>query len=168
MLIVAAAVVSLPGTTHAQASGDPLKATVHTTEGILEGVVTSDVRSFSGIPYAAPPTGARRWQPPGRAPVWTGVRDATEPGNPCPQLDGSTPGLPPKVVGNENCLFLNVTTPAARFSGPLPVMVWIHGGGFVQGVASDYDPTDHAGEGHHGGPQLPAGSSGLPGPSRPA
>ena len=114
---------------------------MHTTEGTLRGVVTSDVRTFSGIPYAAPPTGARRWRPPGRAPVWTGVRDATKPGSPCPQLDGSTPGRPPKVVGNENCLFLNVTTPAARSSGPLPVMVWIHGGGFVQGAGSDYDPT---------------------------
>jgi para-nitrobenzyl esterase len=68
--------------------------------------------------------------------VWTGVRDATKPGSPCPQLDGSTPGRPPKVVGNENCLFLNVTTPAVRSTGPLPVMVWIHGGGFVQGESA--------------------------------
>jgi len=136
LLILAAAVALLPGTTHAQASGAPQRATVHTTEGTLGGCRHLRRPDFSGIPYAAPPTGARRWQPPGRAPVWTGVRDATKPGSRCPQLDGSTPGRPPKVVGNENCLFLNVTTPAVRSTGPLPVMVWIHGGGFVQGESA--------------------------------
>ncbi|MET8143403.1 carboxylesterase family protein [Sphaerisporangium sp. NPDC005288] len=135
------------GPAQAQAARDIQRPTVHTAQGTLRGAVGSDVRTFSGIPYAAPPTGTRRWRPPGPAPVWTGVRDATKPGSPCPQLNGEAPGEPPKLVGGEDCLFLNVTTPATRPSRSLPVMVWFHGGGFVQGAGSAYDATRLTGQG---------------------
>ncbi|MFX9050312.1 carboxylesterase family protein, partial [Acinetobacter baumannii] len=79
--------------------------------------------SYRGIPYAAPPTGTRRWQPPAAAPGWSGVRQATSFGSICPQTQDKA------VVGAEDCLFLNVWTPQTTAGSPTrrPVMVFIHG-----------------------------------------
>jgi para-nitrobenzyl esterase len=109
-----------------------------TTGGVVRGVAEADHDSFRGIPYAAPPVGELRWRAPQAPASWTGIRDATTPGQPCPQR--GRPGQPP--VGNEDCLYLNVVTPAgARTDARLPVMVWLHGGGFTGGTGSDYDPA---------------------------
>src|ERR1700754_2623694 len=110
-------------------SADP--AVVATGSGPVRGVVAADHRTFAGIPYAAPPVGDLRWRAPGPGAAWAWARGATRPGDPCPQLggpDGST------LVGSEDCLYLNVTTPIGRDSRRLPVMVWLPGGGFVSGA----------------------------------
>jgi para-nitrobenzyl esterase len=109
---------------------------VTTQNGLVQGVATSALDEFLGIPYAAPPVGPLRWQPPQPAPAYTGVLQATQFGSSCPQV--ATPFGKPSV--DENCLFLNVFTPA-RPHGKLPVMVYFHGGDFVVGEGSDYNPT---------------------------
>jgi para-nitrobenzyl esterase len=107
--------------------------------------VDSTSRVFNGIPFAAPPVGELRWRPPQPAAPWAGVRDATTPGSSCPQGPGLG-GIPSK---NEDCLYLNVTTPrsAARRGGRLPVLVFIHGGGFTTGSGSTYDARAMAARG---------------------
>ncbi|WP_460354763.1 carboxylesterase/lipase family protein [Actinoallomurus acanthiterrae] len=112
------------------------EAAVRVSDGLIRGTINADHRSYQGIPYAAPPVGPLRWRAPRPAPAWTGVRDATRPGSPCP----SSSGRPAKVIGSEDCLFLNVETPRRR-SGRLPVMVFVHGGGFTGGSGGLYDPT---------------------------
>nr|WP_063779427.1 carboxylesterase family protein [Kibdelosporangium sp. MJ126-NF4]CEL23635.1 Carboxylesterase, type B [Kibdelosporangium sp. MJ126-NF4]CTQ93172.1 Carboxylesterase, type B [Kibdelosporangium sp. MJ126-NF4] len=110
--------------------------TVRTDRGPVTGAVTGDVRSFQGIPFAAPPVGELRWQPPRPAAPWREPLDATEPKAICAQL----PGLSPDASEAEDCLYLNITTPK-RAHRPLPVMVWFHGGAFTSGAASQYDPV---------------------------
>jgi para-nitrobenzyl esterase len=103
--------------------------------GTIAGTKSSTMRSFKGIPYAAPPVGPLRWKPPQKAPPLTGTFDATNFGSGCPQ--------PQFYFGrgsmNEDCLFLNVFAPTG--SGPYPVMFWIHGGAFLYGESTDYDPS---------------------------
>ena len=94
-------------------------------QGAYEGVVEDGVLAFRGIPYAMAPTGERRWLPPRAAPKHEGVRQALDFGPPCPQVRGGE-------STDEDCLTLNVWTAAADGSSR-PVMVWIHGGGFVAG-----------------------------------
>jgi para-nitrobenzyl esterase len=112
---------------------------VRVETGDLQGVVADGVASFKGIPYAAPPVGDLRWRPPQPAAPWTGVREAVDFGADCMQgrfgpPPAATPGAPPPRVPSEDCLFLNVWRPASATSGAkLPVMVWIHGGGFTGG-----------------------------------
>jgi para-nitrobenzyl esterase len=104
--------------------------TVQTKTGLLRGMTDGTVSSFKGIPYAA----ALRWRAPQPFPSWTGERDATKYGAECPQrsFGGGNGGNAPNL--SEDCLFLNVWKPAtAAKSSRLPVMVWIHGGGFVFG-----------------------------------
>ena len=111
---------------------------VATDKGVVRGTIKGNVREFLGIPYAAPPVGELRWQPAQEHARWHGVLDATRFGSPCPQVAGLFgPGST-----NEDCLFLNVYTPA-RFDSAdrLPVMFWIHGGALVSGAGSLYDPT---------------------------
>jgi para-nitrobenzyl esterase len=88
------------------------------------------MRQFLGIPYAAPPTGANRWQPP-KSFCWTGNRKATAFGDICPNATG---GLNP---GSENCLFLNIFTPPTGTYSDLPVMVYFHPGSFIASSGSD-------------------------------
>jgi para-nitrobenzyl esterase len=116
------------------ASGDP--NLVVTPVGSFRGASTATMRSFKGIPYAAPPVGALRWKPPTPAPAAMGERDATKLATHCPQ-----PASPFGSAMNtsEDCLYLNVYTPTT--AGPHPVMVWIHGGAFYLGQSDEYDPT---------------------------
>ncbi|HEU5367578.1 MAG TPA: carboxylesterase/lipase family protein [Ktedonobacterales bacterium] len=116
------------------AASDP--AIVTTQQGAVQGNVQPTFRSFLGIPYAAPPVGNLRFKPPQPHAPWSGVLDATRPGSSCPQA--ATPFGTASV--NEDCLFLNVYTPNPVKTN-LPVMIWIHGGAFVTGEGSDYDPS---------------------------
>lgn len=101
---------------------------VVTDRGPVRGVTLGGVRSFKGIPFAAPPVGDRRWRAPEPAACWSAVRDANAFGAVCPQVDAM--GNP---VGQEECLTLNVWSPETAPSAPLPVMVFVHGGANNQG-----------------------------------
>ena len=97
---------------------------VQTASGKVGGVLNNSMKEWGGIPYAAPPVGARRWRPPAPAVPWSGVRDATAFAPPCIQLDfvGGT-------LGSEDCLYLNVFAPStATNTSRLAVMVHLHPG----------------------------------------
>jgi len=111
-------------------------AVVQTATGALRGVVTPDHRLFAGIPYAAPPVGPLRWQPPAPALPWQGVRDATRFGPRCMQDPSGDPEFGRRT--DEDCLTLNVWTPPPG-GDKRPVMVWIHGGAFINGSGGIYD-----------------------------
>ena len=117
---------------------------VQTSLGPVEGLRRDGADVFLGIPYALPPTGERRLAAPVAAAAWTEPLRATIPPSACPQLPSPDPaGL---ASSNEDCLYLNVWTPAPASgvtSRGKPVMVWIHGGGFVEGygAAKQYDAT---------------------------
>jgi para-nitrobenzyl esterase len=126
------------GVAHAQQS-----VTVQTQQGAVVGR-QAEVRTFLGIPYAAPPVGELRWQPPRPAAPWNTPRDASRSGGKCPQTvlalfarPGEAPGT---VQGQEDCLYLNVYAPnGATAQSKLHVMVWIHGGAFTAGATDAYD-----------------------------
>ena len=126
--------IGLPAAT-ASAETSP---TVVTDRGAVRGAVTGGVERFLGIPYAAAPTGALRWWPPQSAATWTGVRDATQFGNPCPVLP-STNGPRSET---EDCLVINVWRPAGTTARDnLSVHVFIHGGGLVNGSGAQMDES---------------------------
>jgi carboxylesterase type B len=116
----------------------PADDTVKIESGLVAGSGT-EIRVFKGIPYAAPPTGKLRWKPPQPPKPWEGVRQASEFGAFCMQI-ADYPPMNVHIVaqGSEDCLTLNIWTPAREARARLPVMVWIHGGGFILG-AGDMD-----------------------------
>ncbi|MEJ1967648.1 MAG: carboxylesterase family protein [Rhizomicrobium sp.] len=109
---------------------------VTTDQGALTGATDNGVDSYKGIPYAAPPVGDLRWRAPQPGPHWRAPRDAAAFGAVCPQHVTEGPIARANLLQSEDCLSLNVWTPAQHAGGKLPVMVWIHGGGFTQGGAS--------------------------------
>ncbi len=117
--------------------------------GIVRGEVEHGVITFKGIPYAQPPVGALRWAPPQPVKPWTGVRPARRFGPDCAQLPTPGDDAPLRTASKENCLYLNVWRPKALSAHGLPVMVWIYGGGFVDGGTSPavYDGTEFARDG---------------------
>lgn len=132
--LIFALLMALPLTAYAS---NPL--VVKTNKGKVRGAFTQDqqVRAFKGVPYAEPPIGDLRWQPPQPAHSWKGVLDATQFSSRCmqpsiyPDMHFRDPGP------SEECLTLNIWTPANAKKGSLPVMVWIYGGGFLAGGTSE-------------------------------
>ena len=111
---------------------------VQLKDGAVRGRVESGVMSFLGIPYAAPPFGANRMRPPQPVQAWDGERDATAFGPTVPKGDYPpqyVPLFPEVVIAGADCLNLNVWTPDVLATG-LPVLVWIHGGSFMNGSGS--------------------------------
>ncbi|MEJ7730811.1 MAG: carboxylesterase family protein [Polyangiaceae bacterium] len=107
--------------------------TAITELGAARATAAGATWAWKGIPFAAPPVGDLRWQPPAPAACFDGVLEAAAFGPVCPQFEGNGVGA---ILGDEDCLTLNVWAPAEPAEAALPVMVWIHGGGHVQGSAS--------------------------------
>src|SRR5271157_3838871 len=110
---------------------------VRIDSGKLEGKSDGAVQIFLGIPYAAPPLGELRWKPPAPVAKWKGVRKASEFGSRCMQGPLFADMVFRDPGPSEDCLTLNVWTGAKDAKAKLPVMVWIHGGGFKAGGSSE-------------------------------
>jgi len=133
---------TLSGGTSAADSARPTSTLVETTNGKVRGRSRTGYDEWLGIPYAASPTGKLRWTAPEPATRWTGVRDAAQFGHRCAQASGWDPGYEDPTL-TEDCLSLNVYTPHGT-QGRLPVLVWIHGGGFTGGAGQDTNPRKFA------------------------
>ena len=123
---------------------------IQIADGVLQGVTdAAGIRSFKGIPFAAPPVGDLRWKAPQPVKAWEGVRKA-DAFAPAPMQDGMMAQMLGVVGGfSEDCLYLNVWTPAKTADAKLPVMVWIYGGAYIGGMSSArvYDGTRLASRG---------------------
>ena len=117
---------------------------VVTPAGTIAGRRIGQMDAYRGIPYAAPPVGALRWEPPQAPTPWSGTLEATRFGPHCPQT-ASYSGI---ASTTEDCLYLNVFVPRnTRPDANLPVMVWFHGGGFSVGESDDYNPDKWVAQG---------------------
>ena len=121
--------------TKANTVTDPIKIDTGYISGTIIGDVGKEVRIYRGIPYAAPPIGDLRWKPPQPALSWPEIRECTVYGNSSPQR--TIPVDLSDMPLNEDCLYLNVLTPAKKAAENLPVMVWLHGGGYEMGSGSN-------------------------------
>jgi para-nitrobenzyl esterase len=135
--VAAIGVFTLISVANASADDSSHRRSIAFTEsGLVIGSTTGGVSQFLGIPYAAPPVGPLRWRPPKRYGFFPGFAlQATQFGSACTQPGG---------IGSENCLFLNVFRSEAEWGEGerrgLPVMVWIHGGGLIDGSSTAYNP----------------------------
>ncbi|CAH1268539.1 CES2 [Branchiostoma lanceolatum] len=137
-----ASYATVVSTTHGDVRGSEFM-----TASVVGNAVFDRVFTFKGIPYAAPPVGDLRWRPPQDTGSWAGVRDVTEFGSRCPQDEYPLLRVHPMYAelaayrsnsSSEDCLFLNVYTPNVSATANLPVMVWIHGGGWNYGSGETY------------------------------
>ena len=106
-----------------------------TQSGVLSGVRAGSLNVYKGVPFAAPPIGDLRWRPPSSVTPWAGIRKANIFAPACMQDGVSMPGETPPAV-SEDCLYLNIWTPAHSAHAHLPVIVWIYGGGYINGSSS--------------------------------
>ena len=151
--LLAAGVISAPATADRDHDHDN-GPVVRTNEGPVRGFVANGVATFLGIPYAASPVGKLRWQPPHPVKRWGSPLDATEFANTCPQVTELGAFAGPSSI-TEDCLYLNVfTTGLNQRGGKKPVLVWIHGGGNVDGESNDYDGSKLATGGPQGSPTV--------------
>ena len=135
--------LALAGFTAAQLAGVAVAQQVMTESGAISGVSENELSVYKGMPFAAPPIGDLRWRAPIPVATWTGTRKADTFASACMQVGVSMPGETPPAV-NEDCLYLNIWTPAQAKTTtkstparqPLPVIVWIYGGGYINGSAS--------------------------------
>jgi para-nitrobenzyl esterase len=134
-LLLSAALLAAPIAVQAQEAA--------TDAGRVNGATADGVTAWKGIPFAAPPVGAFRWRAPQSVPKWTGVKDTTAYRNDCQQVPFPSDAAPLGTPPAEDCLYMNVWKPAAAAANAkLPVLVWIYGGGFVNGGSS---PPTYAG-----------------------
>ena len=119
----------------AQLTSAAVAQQVRTESGTISGIHADGLSVYKGIPFAAPPVGDLRWRPPVHAAPWTGTRKADAFAPACMQVGVSMPGETPPAV-SEDCLYLNVWTPAKSTTEHLPVIVWIYGGGYINGSAA--------------------------------
>lgn len=123
---------------------------VRTQAGLVQGNAVDGIAVYKGIPFAAPPVGDLRWHSPEPPAPWKGVKETTKFAPACMQIPAVLPafGINP-VPLSEDCLYLNVWTPAKSRKDELPVMVWIYGGGFTSGATQYplYDGTNLAKKG---------------------
>jgi para-nitrobenzyl esterase len=128
---------------HGAANAGPI---VTTKEGPVEGFIQNGVAQFLGVPYATPPVGDLRWRPPKNHAPWTAVLQTTTYAPICALV--TTLGVfSGPANNNEDCLYLNVFTPNLSSSARLPVIVWIHGGGNLDGETPGYDGSKLASDG---------------------
>ena len=123
------------------AAPDPTHIAI--ADGEVRGSIVGTSRQFLAIPYAKPPIGDLRWKAPQKPDAWTAPRDATQFSKRCAQL--ANPTLQNAASTDEDCLYLNVWTPSPAPNGVLPVMIWIHGGGNVNGSTSEPVPFVNTG-----------------------
>ncbi len=124
------------------------KVIIETTvsQGKVRGKVREGLGTFMAVPFAEAPVGELRWKAPVPKKAWEGTLDAIEPGGMPPQQAWTRRGAPaPKMT--EDCLYLNIQTPAESVEDKLPVLVWIHGGGFITGDANSNDGMEFAKQG---------------------
>jgi para-nitrobenzyl esterase len=142
--VTAVTVVAL--TWAVQAAEAPFADQVRVDGGTVKGAAQDGVLSFKGMPFAAPPVGDLRWKAPQPVVSWTGVRPATAFGHDCMQKPFPSDAAPLGTEPSEDCLVLNVWRPAQKTTAKLPVLVWIYGGGFVNGGSSPavYDGSQFA------------------------
>jgi para-nitrobenzyl esterase len=129
-----------------QTAEKKLSPVVETIEGPVQGIISNGVTKFLGVPYAQPPVGDLRWWPPKNHAPWTNVLQATKFAPIC-ALTTTLGVFSGPRNNNEDCLYLNVFTPNINSSAPLPVIVYIHGGGNFDGETPGYDGSKLASQG---------------------
>ncbi|HEY2591120.1 MAG TPA: carboxylesterase family protein [Steroidobacteraceae bacterium] len=145
--LVAASAFGFATESRAQGEAHPV---VRTQAGQVEGTVEKGIAVYKGVPFAEAPVGALRWRAPQLPKPWVGVKKAATYAPACEQISRANPALGiPALPTSEDCLYLNIWSPAKSADERLPVMVWIYGGGFTGGATSIplYDGTNLARKG---------------------
>lgn len=147
--ILVAACMLLPVTVWTAPRDNSGTNIVSIESGQVQGAIDNGVVAFKGVPFAAPPLGPLRWRSPQPVTPWSGVRSAANYGSDCLQEPFPSDAAPLGGPINEDCLYVNVWKPATASSHKLPVMVWIYGGGFVNGGSSPsvYNGSEFAAQG---------------------